>query len=431
MPSIAQRFRSGWNAFLGRDPTKQTLNDLGYGYSYRPDRMRYTRTNYKTVVASVYNRIAVDVSAIHFEHARLDDNKNFSETIESDLNNCLNVEANVDQTGRAFLQDVVESMFDEGVVAVVPTHTDVDPYNTTAFKVLELRVGKILEWYPSTIKVHLYNEMIGQFQDVILPKSGVAIIENPFYSVMNEPNSTLQRLLRTISRLEALNEQTGSGKLDLIIQLPYLVKSEQKRKEAEQRRKDLEMQLADSKYGVGYIDGTEHVTQLNRSLENNLWQQVKDLTTQLFNQLGLTQGVLDGTADEATMINYYNSTVAPICSAITDEFIRKFLSKTARSQKQSIVFFRDPFKLVPVSQLADIADKFRRNEIMTSNELRSEIGLKPSDAANAEELRNPNLNASDQELEQRYGNDAQNDDSEDSVSKAVQSLSSTDTGGYA
>lgn len=428
MPSIMQRFRSGWNAFLGRDPTKISTNDLGYGYTYRPDRMHYTRGNYKSVVASAYNRIAVDVSQIHFEHARLDADGNFSETMDTDLNNCLTVEANVDQTGRAMIQDLVESMFDEGVVAVVPTDTDVDPY-TGSFKIYELRVGKILEWYPTSVKVHLYNEARGIYQDIIVPKSTVAIIENPFYSVMNEPNSTLQRLLRTINRLDAINDQTGSGKLDLIIQLPYLIKTDQKKREAEKRRKDLEDQLADSKYGVGYIDGTEHVTQLNRSLDNNLWQQVKDLSAELFNKLGLTQGVLDGTADEATMINYHEKTIAPICQAIVDEFKRKFLSKTARTQRQSIVFFRDPFKLVPVSQLADIADKFRRNEIMTSNELRSEIGLKPSDAGQANTLRNPNLNASDAELEQMSGIDpnAQNDPDYGSVEEAIQKLSNDET----
>lgn len=423
MPSIMQRFRSGWNAFLGRDPTLQfSPGDMGYGYSFRPDRIRYTRGNYRSVVAAVYNRIAVDVAAIHFEHAKLDKDGFYEKSIDSGLNNCLNVEANVDQSGEAFILDIVESMFDEGVVAIVPTDTTINPMKTQSFDILEMRTGKILEWFPSAVKVHLYNEQIGQFQDLILPKSTVAIVENPFYSVMNEPNSTLQRLLRTISRLDALNDQTGSGKLDLIIQLPYVIKSEQRQREAERRRRDLEEQLADSKYGVGYIDGTERVTQLNRAVENNLWEQVKDLTTQLFNQLGLTQGVIDGTADEATMINYYNNTVSPICSAITKEFIRKFLSKTARTQKQSVVFFRDPFKLVPVSQLADIGDKFKRNEIMTSNELRSKIGLKPSKATNAEELRNPNLNKSEAEM-QADGSvpSAQNDDSA-GVNSAVSKL---------
>jgi hypothetical protein len=423
MPSIMQRFRSGWNAFLGRDPTLQfNPGDMGYGYSYRPDRIRYTRGNYKSVVAAVYNRIAVDVAAIHFEHARLDKDGFYSESIDSGLNNCLNVEANVDQSGEAFIQDIVESMFDEGVVAIVPTDTTIDPMKSQSFDISEMRTGKILEWFPSAVKVHLYNEQIGQFQDLILPKSTVAIVENPFYSVMNEPNSTLQRLLRTISRLDALNDQTGSGKLDLIIQLPYVIKSEQRQREAERRRRDLEEQLSDSKYGVGYIDGTERVTQLNRAVENNLWEQVKDLTTQLFNQLGLTQGVIDGTADEATMINYYNNTVSPICSAITKEFIRKFLSKTARTQKQSVVFFRDPFKLVPVSQLADIGDKFKRNEIMTSNELRSKIGLKPSQATNAEELRNPNLNKSEAEMEADGSVPSAQNDTSAGVNSAIDKL---------
>lgn len=410
MASIFQRFRSGWNAFLGRDPTHYKSTDLGIGYGVRPDRMYYTRGNYRSVVAAIYNRISVDVSSIEIVHARLDENNRYAETIESDLNNCLTVEANVDQTGKSFLQDLVESMLDEGVVAVVPTDTDVDPA-TGSFKIIEVRTAKIVEWYPYDVKVHIYNERTGRYQDIIVSKSSTAIIQNPFYSSMNEPNSNLQRLIRTISRLDALNDQTGSGKLDMIIQLPFVIKSNQRRKEAEKRRRDLEMQLSDSKYGVGYIDGTERVTQLNRSVENNLWEQVKDLTARVYNQLGLTQAIIDGTADEQATINYFNNTIAPICSAIADEFKRKFLTKTARSQKQSIVFFRDPFKLVPVSQLADIADKFRRNEIMTSNELRSELGFKPSDAANAEELRNPNLNASNEEIADRDGIDpaAQND----------------------
>lgn len=410
MASIFQRFRSGWNAFLGRDPTHYKSTELGIGYGVRPDRMYYTRGNYRSVVAAIYNRISVDVSSIEIVHARLDENNRYAETIDSDLNNCLTVEANVDQTGKSFLQDLVESMLDEGVVAVVPTDTDVDPA-TGSFKIIEVRTAKIVEWYPYDVKVHIYNERTGRYQDIIVPKSSTAIIYNPFYSSMNEPNSNLQRLIRTISRLDALNDQTGSGKLDMIIQLPFVIKSDQRRKEAEKRRKDLEMQLSDSKYGVGYIDGTERVTQLNRSVENNLWEQVKDLTARVYNQLGLTQAIIDGTADEQATINYFNNTIAPICSAIADEFKRKFLTKTARSQKQSIVFFRDPFKLVPVSQLADIADKFRRNEIMTSNELRSELGFKPSDAANAEELRNPNLNASNEEIADRDGSDpaAQND----------------------
>lgn len=402
MPSVFQRVRAGWNAFLGRDPTPKidtSYQDAfyNYGYSYRPDKIRYSRGSQRAIVANVYNRISVSVASIEFKHAKLDETGQYSETIDSGLNKCLTLEANEDQTGRSLIQDIVESMMDEGVVAVVPTDTDFDPTgDSERFDVLELRVGLIKMWYPSAVLVHLYNERTGKFEDVKLPKTSVAIIENPFYSVMNEPNSTLQRLIRTINKLDKMNDQTSNGKLNLLIQLPYAIHSEQKRAEAERRRLDLENQLANSKYGVGYTDATEHVTQLNKSLDNNLWTQVKELTAELYNELGLTQGVLDGTADESAMINFYNNTITPICNAICDEFKRKFLSRTARAQNQSIVFFRDPFKLVPVSQLADIADKFRRNEIMSSNELRAKIGMKPSKAENADELRNPNLNEAKQ-----------------------------------
>lgn len=402
MPSVFQRVRAGWNAFLGRDPTPKidpSYQDAfySYGYSYRPDKIRYSRGSQRAIVANVYNRISVSVASIEFKHAKLDETGQYSETIDSGLNKCLTLEANEDQTGRSLIQDIVESMMDEGVVAVVPTDTDFDPTgDSERFDVLELRVGLIKMWYPSAVLVHLYNERTGKFEDVKLPKTSVAIIENPFYSVMNEPNSTLQRLIRTINKLDKMNDQTSNGKLNLLIQLPYTIRSEQKRAEAERRRLDLENQLANSKYGVGYTDATEHVTQLNKSLDNNLWTQVKELTSELYNELGLTQGVLDGTADESAMINFYNNTITPICNAICDEFKRKFLSRTARAQNQSIVFFRDPFKLVPVSQLADIADKFRRNEIMSSNELRAKIGIKPSKAENADELRNPNLNGAKQ-----------------------------------
>lgn len=402
MPSVFQRVRAGWNAFLGRDPTPKidpSYQDAfySYGYSYRPDKIRYSRGSQRAIVANVYNRISVSVASIEFKHAKLDETGQYSETIDSGLNKCLTLEANEDQTGRSLIQDIVESMMDEGVVAVVPTDTDFDPTgDSERFDVLELRVGLIKMWYPSAVLVHLYNERTGKFEDVKLPKTSVAIIENPFYSVMNEPNSTLQRLIRTINKLDKMNDQTSNGKLNLLIQLPYTIRSEQKRAEAERRRLDLENQLANSKYGVGYTDATEHVTQLNKSLDNNLWTQVKELTSELYNELGLTQGVLDGTADESAMINFYNNTITPICNAICDEFKRKFLSRTARAQNQSIVFFRDPFKLVPVSQLADIADKFRRNEIMSSNELRAKIGIKPSKAENADELRNPNLNEAKQ-----------------------------------
>lgn len=400
MPTITQRIRSGWNAFIGRDPTKNfTLQEIGYGYGgIRPDRMRYSGGNQRSIVASVYNRISVDVASVRMEHARLDENGHFKEAIDSGLNECITVSANMDQTGRCFIQDIVESMFDEGVVAVVPVDTDVNPLNTASYDILSMRTGRIVTWYPDSVKVHLYNELLGRYQDIIMPKSKVAIIENPFYSIMNEPNSTLQRLIAAINKLNAANDNSTSSKLDLIIQLPYVTKSPQRKAEAQKRRKEIEDQLATSKLGIAYTDGTERVTQLNRSLDNNLWTQVKELTEQLFSQLGVTPSILDGTADEATRINYFNSTIAPICQAITDEFERKFLTKTARTQKQAIVYFRDPFKLVPVSQLADIADKFRRNEIMTSNELRAEIGYKPFDAPQANDISNPNLNKSDEQL---------------------------------
>lgn len=399
---MTQRIRSGWNAFIGRDPTDVFKflpeDQIGYGYGTRPDRIRYTKGNQRSIVASVYNRIAVDVASIHFEHARLDENGRFKEAIDSGLNECINTSANLDQTGKALIQDLVESMFDEGVIAVIPTHTDKDPYKTSSYDIEEMRVGKIVTWYPSKVKVRLYNEDTGKYQDVVMDKEDSAIIENPFYSVMNEPNSTLQQLIQAINKLNRVNDMSTSSKLDLIISLPYVTKTPQKEAEALKRRKSIEDQLANSKLGIAYTDGTEKITQLNRPLENNLWAQVKDLTERLYSQLGVTPSILDGTADEATRINYFNSTIAPICEAITDEFNRKFLTKTARTQRQAIVYFRDPFKLVPVSQLADIADKFRRNELMTANELRAELGMKPSDSANAESLRNPNLNASDAQL---------------------------------
>ena len=416
MPTMTQRIRSGWNAFIGRDPTDefQMPKDLigygTYGYGTRPDRMRYTGGNQRSIVASVYNRISVDVASIHIEHAKLDDNGHFKESISSGLNNCINVSANMDQTGRAFIQDIVESMFDEGVIAVVPTDTSVDPLKTSSYDILEMRTGKIVAWYPQRVKVHVYNENTGRFQDILLPKETVAIIENPFYSIMNEPNSTLQRLIYAINKLNAANDNSTSSKLDLIIQLPYVTKSPQRQAEAKRRRKEIEDQLSNSKLGIAYTDGTERVTQLNRSLDNNLWTQVKELTEQLYSQLGVTPSILDGTADEATRINYFNSTIAPICSAIVDEFERKFLTKTARTQKQAIVYFRDPFKLVPVSQLADIADKFTRNEIMSSNEIRSVVGLKPSDDPKADKLMNSNLNMTEEQTAEVYGQNAGTED---------------------
>lgn len=403
MPTIAQRIRSGWNAFIGRDPTVTQLTQEFGSYGIRPDRMRYTGGNQRSIVASVYNRISVDVASIHIEHVRLDDNGHFKDSIDSGLNECINVSANVDQTGRALIQDIVESMFDEGVVAVVPTDTSVDPTKTASYDILSMRTGRVIAWYPKDVKIHLYNENVGRFQDIILPKENVAIIENPFYSIMNEPNSTLQRLIYAINKLNAANDNSTSSKLDLIIQLPYVTKSPQRQAEARKRRREIEDQLSNSKLGIAYTDGTERVTQLNRSLDNNLWTQVKELTEQLYSQLGVTPSILDGTADEATRINYFNSTIAPICSAITEEFERKFLTKTARSQKQAVIFFRDPFKLVPVSQLADIADKFTRNEIMTSNELRGEIGMKPVDDPKADRLMNSNLNMTEEQIADVYG----------------------------
>ena len=364
MPTIAQRIRSGWNAFIGRDPTKEvqlTQSEFfgGYGYGTRPDRVRYSGGNQRSIVAAVYNRIAVDVAAITMEHARLDENGSYLETVYSGLNECLNISANKDQTGTAFKQDIVESMFDEGVIAVVPVDTDIDPWDTSSYVIESMRAGRIVAWYPDAVKIHLYNDRKGTYEDIIQPKSSVAIIENPFYSIMNEPNSTLQRLIQAINKLNAANDNSTSSKLDLIIQLPYVTKSPQRKEEAKKRRAEIEDQLSTSKLGIAYTDGTERVTQLNRSLDNNLWTQVKELIEQLFSQLGVTPSILDGTADEATRINYFNSTIAPICTAIADEFNRKFLSKNARTRGQSIIYFRDPFKLVPVSQLADIADKFR------------------------------------------------------------------------
>ena len=384
------RLQHSWNAFVNnRDPT--TEYNTGPGYYYRPDRPRFTRGNERSIVTSVYNRIALDVSAISIQHVRLDDNGRFSSVIESGLNNCLTLDANMDQTGRAFIQDVVMSMLDEGCVAIVPVDTTLDPAVTSSFDINTMRVGKIIEWRPKHVKVRIYNEKTAKKEEVILSKKEVAIVENPLYAVMNEPNSTMQRLIHKLSLLDITDEQTASGKLDLIIQLPYVIKTEARRQQAENRRKDIEMQLAGSKYGIAYADGTEKITQLNRSVENNLMKQIEYLTNNLYGQLGITQTILDGSADDKTMLNYYNRTIEPIVSAIVDEMKRKFLTKTARSQGQSILFFRDPFKLVPVNDIAEIADKFTRNEILTSNEIRQIIGIKPSEDPKADELRNSNI----------------------------------------
>ena len=358
--SIGSRIKHAWNAFLNRNPTG-FYRDIGVGYSYRPDRPRLTRGNERSIVTSVYNRIALDCASISIQHVRLDDSERFLEKIPSGLNDCLNLSANIDQTGRAFLQDVVLSMLDEGCVAIIPVDTDDDPDTTGSYKIESMRTGKILEWFPSHIKARVYNERTGLKEDIVVPKDTVAIIENPLYAVINEPNSTMQRLIRKLNLLDVVDEQSSSGKLDLIIQLPYVIKTEARRQQAEKRRVEIERQLAGSKYGIAYTDGTERITQLNRSVENNLMKQIEYLTSMLYSQLGITQSILDGSADEKTMLNYYNRTIEPIISAIVDEMKRKFLTKTARSQKQSILFFRDPFKLVPVADLSEIADKFTRN----------------------------------------------------------------------
>lgn len=391
--ALMDRLKHAWNIFKNKDPTQVNWN-IGPSYGYRPDRMRYTRGNERSIVTAVYNRIAMDVAAVNLKHIRLDENDRYKETIDSGLNNCLSVEANLDQTGRAFIQDLVASMLDEGCVAAVPTDADDEPEDSGNFKVYTLRTGKILEWYPRYVKVEVYNEQEGQRQQIIIPKSTVPLIENPMYSVMNEPNSIYQRLVRKLTLLDVVDEQTSSGKLDLIIQLPYIIKTEARREQAEKRRKDIEKQLSEGKYGIAYTDGTERITQLNRPVENNLMKQIEYLTSMFFSQLGITQSILDGTADEKTMLNYYNRTIEPILSAIADEMKRKFLTPTARSQKQTIACFRDPFKLVPVNDIAEIADKFTRNEIMTSNEIRQVIGMKPSSDPNADVLRNKNLSDS-------------------------------------
>ena len=386
---FTDRLQHAWNAFMNKDPTP----NYGYGSSsgISPTRIRLSRGNERSIITAVYNRLALDTAAIGIKHIRLDKDGRFMDVIDSGLNECLTVGANIDQTSRAFIQDVVMSMFDEGCVAIVPVDTTLNPRLTSSFDINTLRTGKIVNWYPKHVTVRVHNEETGNKEDVILPKTMVGIVENPFYAVMNAPNSTLQRLIRKLVLLDDIDEQSGAGKLDLIIQLPYTIKSQARKAQAEERRKDIEMQLAGSKYGIAYTDATEHVTQLNRSLENNLMKQIEYLTNLLFSQLGLTQSIMDGTADEKTMLNYYDRTIEPIISAIADEMKRKFLTKTARTQGQSIKFFRDPFKLVPVSEIAEIADKFTRNEIASSNEIRQVIGWIPSKDPKADELRNSNI----------------------------------------
>ena len=384
------RVKQAWNAFMDKDNFSR-YRDIGPGYYRRPDRPMFTRGNERSIVTSVFNRIAIDAASINLRHVRLDENDRFVETMDTGLNNCLSVEANTDQTGRAFVQDAVMSMLDEGCIAIVPVDTTGDPNSTGAYDINSMRVGKIIDWYPQHVKVRVYNERTGNKEDVTLHKSIVAIVENPLFAVVNEPNSTLKRLIAKLNLLDAIDQQSGSGKLDLIIQLPYVIKTEARRQQAETRRQDIVNQLSGSKYGIAYTDGTEHITQLNRSVENNLMAQIEYLTSMLYSQLGITQSILDGTADDKTMLNYYNRTIDPILSAIVDEIKRKFLTKTARTQLQSISAFRDPFKLVPVNDLSEIADKFTRNEILSSNEIRQIIGMKPSADPKADELRNKNL----------------------------------------
>ena len=399
--SFSSRLAHAWNAFTAnKDPTHRM--DYGMSYSRRPDRPHFTRGNERSIINAIYNRIAMDAAEICIKHVKLDKNGRYTETIDSGLNSCLNLEANIDQTGRAFLHDVYVSTLDEGCIAIVPVDTTIDPEKSGSYEINSIRVGRIIDWYPAHVKVRLYNDKTGRREDVILAKKSVAIIENPFYTVMNEPNSTMQRLVRKLNILDAIDEQSGSGKLDLIVQLPYAIKTDLKRQQAENRRKDIESQLNGNKFGIAYIDATEHVTQLNRPVDNNLMKQIEYLTSMLFSQLGMNTAILDGTADASTMTNYYNRIIEPLVSAVVDEMKRKFLTKTARSQNQSLCYFRDPFRLVPVAELAELADKFTRNEIMTSNEFRQVVGMKPSDDPKADELRNKNLSQPTEESGEFY-----------------------------
>lgn len=388
--TFTNRLKHAWNAFMNKDPTRQT-EYLGSSYGYRPDRVRFTRGNEKSIVTAIYTRIAIDCASIDLKHVQLDENGRYASDRNSRLNDCLTLEANIDQTSRAFIQDVVMSMFDEGVIGLLPVDTDYDPNNTTSYDVLSMRTAQIIAWYPNHVRVKAYNQVTGQRQEIVFPKSAIPIIENPFYAIVNEPNSVMQRLIRKLNLLDYIDEQTNSGKLDLIVQLPHPIKSESQQAMAAARRKELEDQLHGSKYGVAYISSTEHITQLNRSVDNNLLTQCTNLSETLYSQLGITQSIMDGTADEKTMQNYYSRTIEPIMSLIADEMKRKFLTKTARTQGQSILFFRNPFKLIPVTEIAEIADKMTRNEIMTSNEIRQTIGMKPSNDPKADELRNSNL----------------------------------------
>ncbi len=398
--NLGSRLMHAWNTFKSRDPTGSSFHYFGPSAGYRPDKAEFSRINAGSITTPIYNRIAMDCAAISIVHARVDENRRFTDEVDSGLNYCLTVEPNIDQTPRAFIQDVVISLLDEGSVAIVPVDTTSD-ISKGSFDITTMRVGKILQWYPQFVQVLVYNDRTGKNEKVVLPKNSVCIIENPLYAIINGKNSTLQRLLHKMRLLDSIDEQVGSGKLDMIIQLPYAVKTAKRKEMAEERRKDIETQLSSSAYGIAYMDATERITQLNRPLENGLFPQIQQLTEQLYSQLGITQSILDGTADDKTMLNYYNRTIEPIVSAITDEMKRKFLTKTARTQGQSILFFRDPFRLVPVNQLAEIADKFTRNEIMTSNEIRQIVNMKPSKDPAADELRNKNLSQSSAEAEEK------------------------------
>lgn len=412
---LSERLAHAWNAFQGKDASDKllTANNIGYLTTSRPDRVVLRTSNERSINASIINRIALDVASIPIQHVRTDQNGRYSETIDSPLNQCFNVSANKDQTGRQFIQDVVMSLCDEGCVAIVPIETSFDIVRSTTFDIYSMRTGKILEWYPDYVRVRVYNDNTGLLQELVLPKRSVAIIENPLYAVMNEPNSTLRRLIRKLNLLDAIDEQSGSGKLDLLINLPYQTKTEAKKRYVEERKKDIEEQLARSKFGIAYLDATEHITQLNRPAENNLMSQIEYLTRMFYNQLGISEEVFNGTADEKASLNYHTRTIAPMISAITDEISRKFLTKTARSQHQAIMYFRDPFKLVPVNDMAEIADKFTRNEILSSNEVRAIIGYKPVDDPRADELRNKNLNQDDGEMmDPMYADDEYYEDDE-------------------
>lgn len=391
MPKFIDRLQHAWNAFRGRD--RPPMKELGSGSYYRPDRrVNVLRGNDKSIVTSVINRISVDVASVNILHARVDSNGNYVDTIKDSLNDCLTLEANIDQTGQAFFIDLASTMLSGGCVAAVPIDTSIDPNTSSSYEIQSIRVGVVTQWYPNYVQVNVYNQLTGMREEIVVPKEQVAIIQNPFYDVMNEPNSTLQRLIRKLNLLDSVDEQVSAGKLDMIIQLPYTIRTEARREQAEHRRKDIEMQLRDSKYGIAYTDATEKITQLNRPLENNLLNQIEYLTNQLYSQLGITPEILNGTASEETMLNYFNRTVEPILTAIADEFKRKFLTKTARTQGQSILFIRNPFKLVPLSKIAEIVDKFTANEILTSNEIRGIIGYRPVDGDRANQLINKNIN---------------------------------------